>query len=58
MNQRERFLVHWANKEFDRPQPAMKNRLDLNEAEHAKKEGQYEAYLVTQALRAASKGVK
>lgn len=58
MTKRERFLIHWANVECDKAKVPAKNRLDIDETEHGKKEGQYEAYLVAQAFRAASKGVK
>lgn len=55
----ERYEVMLANRRPSPPKLRPRPRKnDINEAEHAKKEGQYEARLVAQALRAASKGVK
>jgi hypothetical protein len=59
MTKFERDEVRFANRRPASPElrPSQR-RDDIDEAEHAKKEGEYEAALVAQALRAASKGVK
>jgi hypothetical protein len=59
MTKFERYEVMLANRRPAPPKLRPSQRADdINEAEHAEKEGQYEAALVAQALRAASKGVK
>lgn len=59
MTESERYETMLANRRPAPPKLGPSQRADdINEAEHAKKEGQYEAYLVAQAIRAASKGVK
>ena len=59
MTHSERYEVRLANRRPSPPKLRPSQRADdINEAEHAKNEGQYEACLVAQALRTASKGVK
>lgn len=59
MTKFERYEVMLANRRPDPPKLAPSARKDdINETEHSKKEGQYETYLVAQAIRAASQGVK
>jgi hypothetical protein len=59
MSKFERGEVMLANRRPAPPKLGPSQRADdINEAEHSKKEGQYEACLVAQAFRAANKGVK
>lgn len=59
MTKFERYETMLANRRPAAPKMGPSRRTDdINEAEHAKKEGQYEAYLVAQAIRNAGKGVK
>ena len=59
MTNSERYEVRLANRRPSPPKLRPSQRADdINEAKHAEKEGEYEAALVAQALRAASKGVE
>jgi hypothetical protein len=59
MTKFEHYEIMLANRRPAPPKLRPSQRADdINEAEHAKKEGEYEARLVAQALRATDKGVK
>lgn len=59
MTKFERYEVMLANRRPAPPKLGPSQRKDdIDEAEHSRKEGQYEACLVAQAFRTASKGVK
>jgi hypothetical protein len=59
LTERQRYETMLANRRPSPPKLRPSQRKDdVNEAAHAKKEGAYEASLVAQAIRNASKGVK